>query len=130
MTSGDPGAVRKMHEVLHSLQQLGMINLTPDQIRGQLEREYRVTLGSAPSSGGDFGALPTQQELLEELQFAQQRDRLTGVPEDRTGDVAEELSDDEDSMVSVVGSNEYGSNEAGIEEVPDSEVDDEHEAEA
>jgi hypothetical protein len=75
MASGDPTAVHKMHNILQSHQRMGLFNLTADQIRGQLEREYRIVL-SGPGVG--VGALPTPQEMVEEMQYMYQRDRLTG----------------------------------------------------
>ncbi|KAJ6592368.1 hypothetical protein B0H19DRAFT_1224383 [Mycena capillaripes] len=72
MTSGDRGAVYKMHSILEQLQRSGYLAVTAEQIRDQLEREYRVAL----MPRGDFGPVPTQQEFLEEMMFATQRDQL------------------------------------------------------
>ncbi|KAJ7454589.1 hypothetical protein B0H11DRAFT_1926413 [Mycena galericulata] len=86
MASGDPGAVRKMHDVLSRLQREGFVDLTPAQIRGQLEREYRMVI----SSGG-YGARPTSREMLQELAYMGQRYELAEMEaQGVTGDVAQE----------------------------------------
>ncbi|KAF7378303.1 hypothetical protein MSAN_00255700 [Mycena sanguinolenta] len=72
MASGDLGAVCKMHSILQDLQRTGTVNLTADQIRDQLEREYRVVLVPAVP----FGSPPTMQELNEEMDYALRRRKL------------------------------------------------------
>ncbi|KAJ7713985.1 hypothetical protein B0H16DRAFT_1619628 [Mycena metata] len=74
MTSGDICAVSKMHEMLMCFQHAGLFNLTPTQIRSQLEREYRVVL---PVVGaGPFGPVPTLMEVAEEVRYARRREAL------------------------------------------------------
>ncbi|KAJ6545239.1 hypothetical protein B0H19DRAFT_1075585 [Mycena capillaripes] len=97
MASGDSGAVRKMHDVL--LQRAGAVNLTPTQIRGQLEREYRVTLDPAATTARDFGSAPTHQEILEELRYANRRDELA---------VAAADAEEEEGAGGAIGTALYG----------------------
>ncbi|KAJ7041365.1 hypothetical protein C8F04DRAFT_1391181 [Mycena alexandri] len=68
MTSGDPCAVAKMHEILMCFQRTGFFNLTAEQIRTQLEREYRVVLPVVPT--GPFGPIPALVEIVEEVRYA------------------------------------------------------------
>ncbi|KAJ7653941.1 hypothetical protein DFH06DRAFT_1330035 [Mycena polygramma] len=76
--SGDPVAVRKMFNLLRGQQRAGFVNLTVAQIRGQFEREFRLTLG--PSEGMlPVTTFSTTQEVNEEIGFAMQRDGLAEV---------------------------------------------------
>ncbi|KAJ6474486.1 hypothetical protein C8R47DRAFT_1221201 [Mycena vitilis] len=73
--SGDPVAVREMFNLLRGQQRVGLVNLTATQIRGQLEREFRLRLG--PSE--DMLPVTTfsmPQEVNEETGYAAQRDGL------------------------------------------------------
>ncbi|KAF7332857.1 hypothetical protein MVEN_02390700 [Mycena venus] len=74
MASGDPAAVNVMIGVIKFMWSHGMVDLTPEQIRGQFEREYRVKV---PEVGGVVGAgpfePPTEQEMKEEKEYQRQR---------------------------------------------------------
>ncbi|KAJ6536157.1 hypothetical protein B0H19DRAFT_1270954 [Mycena capillaripes] len=74
MASGDPAAVNTMIGIIQLMWRHGMVNLTPEQIRGQFEREYRVEIREV---GGVIGAgqfePPTQQERDEEMAYMRQR---------------------------------------------------------
>ncbi|KAJ7494001.1 hypothetical protein FB451DRAFT_1491593 [Mycena latifolia] len=111
MASGDRGAVCKMYDVLDGLQRAGVINLTQAQIRGQLEREYRVSLDHAE---GCHGPPPTPMEVLEEMRFAHQRDQLVeGQTEEEDDGTMEEAgdSDEEDGPGDSDVTNEWESEE-------------------
>ncbi|KAJ7168784.1 hypothetical protein C8R46DRAFT_1218177 [Mycena filopes] len=77
MASGDPTAVAKMHAVLHGFRDA--FGLTAEQIRRQLEREYRVTLPAVPT--GPFGPLPTPAEIGDEMRDVRRREACAGVGE-------------------------------------------------
>ncbi|KAF7364133.1 MYND-type domain-containing protein [Mycena sanguinolenta] len=72
MASGDPSGVHMMLAILHYMSLGGMLNLTPQQIASQFEKEYGVEI----RSGGVVGAglsPSTQQEREEEHEFHRQR---------------------------------------------------------
>jgi hypothetical protein len=123
MASGDPCAVRNMHQILSTLQRAGILLLTRGKITGQLEREYCVQFRDDPASGGAFGdttdsaapraggdtpgpedtrfrsllemvePMPTPRELLEEASYAARRDRVADAA-DASGEAAEDDSED------------------------------------
>ncbi|KAJ7264655.1 hypothetical protein C8J57DRAFT_1718540 [Mycena rebaudengoi] len=159
MASGDPRAVRNMHQILSTLQRAGILLLTPVQITGQLEREYRVQLRDDPASGGAFGdttnsaapraggdtpgpedtrfrsllemvePMPTPRELLEEASYAARRDRVADAA-DASGEAAE---DDSEDIVDLANAREMEQDEdSNSESGPGSEcgADDEREFDA
>ncbi|KAJ7881936.1 hypothetical protein B0H13DRAFT_931016 [Mycena leptocephala] len=76
MASGDPAAVNMMLGIIHFMWCHNLVKLTPEQIRGQFERDYRVKIGE---TGGVVGVgptdfkLPTKLETDEEREFQRQR---------------------------------------------------------
>ncbi|KAJ7111642.1 hypothetical protein C8R43DRAFT_1159390 [Mycena crocata] len=112
MATGDRGAVCKMYDVLARQQLLGYFNLTAAQIRGQLEREYRVAL----SPRAPFGPLPTMQETLEELRYVANRDRLADARAEGEGDLEAGEYDPADVL------NEWEFNEADADSSEESEA--------
>ncbi|KAJ7138376.1 hypothetical protein C8R44DRAFT_848189 [Mycena epipterygia] len=117
MASGGRGAVCKMHDVLSRLQRAGVLDLTPEQITSQLEREYRVALSPAEP----LGALPTAQEMCEELVYAGRRDHLS---RDAEWEVAEDVvggedEDEEDESSEGVSDEAEAEEDTGSEGVAD-----------
>ncbi|KAJ6467837.1 hypothetical protein C8R45DRAFT_1171325 [Mycena sanguinolenta] len=70
MGSGDRGAVCKLNDILQGLRRQGFVKFTEQQIRHQLEREYRVVLSPPPNV---WGAAPTPQEIMEEMEYMERR---------------------------------------------------------
>ncbi|KAJ6521042.1 hypothetical protein B0H19DRAFT_1286597 [Mycena capillaripes] len=89
MASGDPAAVNMMLGIIHFMWCHDLVKLTPEQIRGQFERDYRVKIGE---TGGVVGVgptdfkLPTKQEVDEERDFQRQRLATATFAEDDNDD--------------------------------------------
>ncbi|KAJ7184943.1 hypothetical protein C8R46DRAFT_1186200 [Mycena filopes] len=74
MASGCPAAVNVMLEILTSQWRDGLVgNLTLQQIRSQLETEYRVKIHDGGVVGAGPYAWPTKMELEEEQEYLRQR---------------------------------------------------------
>ncbi|KAJ7431936.1 hypothetical protein B0H11DRAFT_2128180 [Mycena galericulata] len=77
MASGDPAAVNMMLGIIHFMWCHDLVKLTPEQIRSQFEKDYRVKIGETGWSVVGVGPtdfkLPTQQEMDEEREFQRQR---------------------------------------------------------
>ncbi|KAJ7248669.1 hypothetical protein C8J57DRAFT_1672388 [Mycena rebaudengoi] len=73
MASGSLPAIYMMYTIVEYQERARLHELTRDQIRGQFEREYRVTITpSSIKAAGPFEP-PTKQELAEEEAYCLQR---------------------------------------------------------
>ncbi|KAJ7259729.1 hypothetical protein C8J57DRAFT_1339037 [Mycena rebaudengoi] len=74
MASGSPPAIYMMYKIMEYLQKEATINLTPDQIRRQFEKEYGIPLTPNAFRSAEPFTQPTQQEVDEESLYILQRE--------------------------------------------------------